>query len=414
MTPLAQGFGFSGATLRASALTPDGQRVAAGAQLAGVVAVFDTATGRSIAQPGSAHPSPIAAMAFSSDGAWLATADTEGTIKIWADPRKLDSKSTALMTLKGHQGAINAVAFSSDCKRLVTAGADKTARVWELENAGAAIRPLEGRFNNPTFVTRFSPDGQLIAAASGSGVRLWDAATGRLVRELPPIQQGEIRSVAFSPTDRRLLAAGCGGKANVSYVALWDIDAAAELARLPGAADLPNYNVDEASGPVEALAFSPDRKYLVAGFGTKTSLRIGSFPAPLKVWEVATRRLIRRLNGHTNFCVSLQFSRDGSLLASGSHDGTAILWSTQTWKAVHTLQNLDRASVYSATGRGEVHDVAFSPDGKTLALASWGGACSCGKSPPENCSKRSRGIPVQSRPWCSRRTVARWRRAALN
>ena len=55
VTPLAQGFGFSGATLRASALTPDGQRVAVGAQLAGVVAVFDTATGRSIAQPGSAH-----------------------------------------------------------------------------------------------------------------------------------------------------------------------------------------------------------------------------------------------------------------------------------------------------------------------------------------------------------------------
>ena len=225
--------------------------------------------------------------------------------------------------------------------------------------------------------------------------------------------KGEIRSVAFSPTDHRLLAVGYGGKANVSYVALWDIDAAAELARLPGAADLPNYNVDEASGPVEALAFSPDGKYLVAGFGTKTSLRIGSFPDPLKVWEVATRRLIRRLNGHTNFCVCLDFSRDGSLLASGSHDGTAILWSTQTWKAMHTLQNPDRASLYRATGRGQVQDVAFSPDGKTLALASWRGACSCGTSPPENFWKRSRGIPVRSRPWCFRRMVAPWRRAAL-
>ena len=65
-------------------------------------------------------------------------------------------------------------------------------------------------------------------------------------------------------------------------------------------------------------------------------------PNPLKVWEVATRRLIRRLNGHTGYCVSLDFSRDGTLLASGSRDGTAIIWSTETWKATQTLQNPDR------------------------------------------------------------------------
>ena len=57
--------------------------------------------------------------------------------------RSSNSKSTALLTLKGHQGAINRVGFSSDGKRLVTTSADKTARVWDLENAGAAIRPLE-------------------------------------------------------------------------------------------------------------------------------------------------------------------------------------------------------------------------------------------------------------------------------
>src|SRR5258708_2132509 len=97
----------------------------------------------------------------------------------------------------------------------------------------------------------------------------------------------------------------------------------------------------------------------------------GRFGVPLKGWEVATRRLIRRLNGHTNYCVALEFSRDGSLLASGSRDGTAILWSTATWKATHTLQNPEKDTLYPILSRpGMVEDVAFSPDGQTLALAS--------------------------------------------
>ena len=167
----------------------------------------------------------------------------QGTIKIWADARKLTSKSTALLTLKGHHGAITTVGFSSDGKRLVTTSADKTARVWDLENAGAAIRPLEK--SGFSQVARFSPDGQLIAAAAGNSVRLWDAATGQLVRELPAGDgKGSIHSVAFSPTDNRLLAVGYGGQPDVSYVALWDIDAGTELARLPGATDLPELPMD--------------------------------------------------------------------------------------------------------------------------------------------------------------------------
>ena len=172
----------------------------------GRLSVFDTATGRSIAQHGSAHASPISAIAFSGDGAKLATADAEGTIKIWADAQKLNSKSAALLTLKGHRGAINSVEFSIDGKRLVSTSADKTARVWDLENAGAAIRPLER--SGPSLVARFSPDGQLIAAAAGSSLRLWDAATGRLVRELSAGDKGRI-------SQRGILAdrqppAGCG------------------------------------------------------------------------------------------------------------------------------------------------------------------------------------------------------------
>ncbi len=366
VTPLAKNVGADG-TLHASALSPDGRRIAVGAKLGASMSVYDTGIGRLLAQHHSAHASPIMVMAFSADGTKLATADVEGTIKVWADPPKLNSKSAAFVTLKGHQGAITAIDFSSDDKQLATTSVDKTARVWDLENAGAAIRPLEGTANMAP-AARFSPDGQLITVAGGRSVRLWDAATGRKVRELPAVDKGYISSLSFSPADHRLLAVGYGGQADVSYVALWDIDAGRELARLPGATDLPDFPTNERSRVVGALAFSPDGKYLVAGFGSKNMLALPGDPTPLKVWEVATRRLIRRLSGHTGYCLALDFSPDGKWVASGSRDGTAILWSTATWKATHTLQNPDANTLYS--GRGMFESVAFSPDSKTLALAS--------------------------------------------
>ena len=367
VTPQAKDAG-PGGTLNASALSPDGRLIAVGARVNGTVVVCDTATGRPIAQHGSAHASPISAMTFSGDGFKLVTADVEGTIKIWEDARKLTSKSAASMTLKGHEAAITHVGFSPAGKQLVSTSADKTARVWDMDHTGAAIRVLE-RSRAGCSVVRFSPDGQLIAAAGGNSLRLWDAATGKLVRELSAADKGRIFSVAFSPTDNRLLAVGYGGEADVSHVVLWDIDAGTELARLPGATDLADFRLDENTGAVGALAFSPDGKYLVAGFGSPYMYATRGSPNPLKVWEVATRRLIRRLSGHTGYCVSLDFSQDGTRLASGSRDGTAIIWSTESWKATQTLQNPDQ-DLYLPGRQGMVEDVAFSPDGKTLAMAS--------------------------------------------
>ena len=121
--------------------------------------------------------------------------------------------------------------------------------------------------------------------------------------------------------------------------------------------DLPGFPGDWESRAVGSLAFSPDGKYLVAGFGTKWFFARPGSPNPLKVWEVATRRPIGRLNGHTGLCLSLDFSRDGKLLASGSRDGTAIVWSTETWKALQTLPNPEKDSLWG--GRGMVEDVVF-------------------------------------------------------
>src|SRR5262249_8562903 len=134
VTPLAKDVG-QGGSLGASAISPNGKLFAVGMALSGHVAIYDTAANRWIAQHPSAHASPPSTMAFSGDGAKLATADFDGTIKIWTNIPTLSSKSTATL-LKGHQAEVTSLGFSSDGKRLVSTAADKTARVWDLENAG--------------------------------------------------------------------------------------------------------------------------------------------------------------------------------------------------------------------------------------------------------------------------------------
>ena len=162
---------------------------------------------------------------------------------------------------------------------LITGSVDKTARVWDLENAGAAIQPLESLSGNQTsHMARFSsrwaihrrpPTSAAKASVCGMPPR------ANCVRELSSRRQGTRPQRRVSrPTDNRLLAVGYGGQADISYVSLWDIDAGTELARLPGATDLPELSgLDENGSAVGALAFSPDGKHLVAGFGSKKLLR---------------------------------------------------------------------------------------------------------------------------------------------
>jgi WD40 repeat protein/serine/threonine protein kinase/tetratricopeptide (TPR) repeat protein len=340
--------------LSVGAMSPDGQQFVLAEVLRGGFHGFITAPYSYNTWHATAHASPVSAIVFSGDGTQVATADAEGTIKVW-DAHKLTARSPgqkrvrdvrsgeqepARLTLKGHQGAVSSIHFSSDGKRLVTTGVDHTVRVWDLQNPGVAIRQLE---ESPwSEIARYSPDGLLVVDVwdYGHKIVLWDAASGRRVREIQTTGKAVARA-EFSPTDNRLLAVGYARQDGVPSVGLWDIDAGTELALLPGGSDR-----------VTALAFSPDGKYLVAAFGS---------PYALAVWDVASRRLIHRLNGHAGPCDSLNFARDGSLLASGSYDGTAIVWSTASWSALHRLVNPDRTFVL---------DVAFAPDGKTLAMAS--------------------------------------------
>jgi hypothetical protein len=117
-------------------------------------------------------------------------------------------------TVAGHAGPVTSVAFSPDGALLATASNDYTARLWQVAT-GTPLRVMAG----PTEEVRdvaFSPDGTVLAAASsGSGVWLWRTSTGTHLRTLTGIPD-RVLQVAFSPDGSLLASASIEGR-----VMLW-------------------------------------------------------------------------------------------------------------------------------------------------------------------------------------------------
>ena len=279
----------------------------------------------------------VDAARFSPDEQLIATADFDSTVKIWDA-----ANARPLRVCKGHASYVTSVAFSPDGRVLASGSYDHTVRFWDVAS-GQALRTYNGHSARVNTVA-FSPDGAVLATGSDdTTIKLLDAASGRELRTLRG-HSSAVNYVAFSPDGRTLASAsgelGRDGANAANVVKLWDVASGRLLRTLPG-------HFKE----VTAVGFSPDGTLVASASDDLT----------VKIWDAASGREVRRFGGFIDRVTSVTFSPDGQTLAAGSHDNTVKFWNVASGGEVRTL-----------TGKDDmISSLQFSRDGQKLLTGSW-------------------------------------------
>jgi WD40 repeat protein len=284
------------------AWSPDGATLAS-CSWSGEIKLWDAVAGRERPPlPESDDQAAVLRIAFSPDGRLLAAAG--GSIpNITARVDLYDVPGRRRVgRFDGHSKSVCDVRFSADGRRLVTASMDGTVKVWPVEPLPAFLN-FEGH-DQAVWTLAFDREGQrLVTGAFDNTARYWEVATGRLRQTLAV--GCPVISLALSPEGRRLVTPGPDASARI-----WELETGQRLAILAGH-----------TAPVTAVAWDAGDRWIATG-GRDGAIRI---------WEPGSGTGLRELSGHTGSLRALQFSPGGDLLASASEDGTVRLWRTSDW-----------------------------------------------------------------------------------
>jgi WD40 repeat protein len=371
----------------AVAFSPDGSLLATGSGSEdasnGAVQLWDAATHLPVGGPlRSAGTRQITALAFGDGGNVLAAGNLSGGVQLW----NLRTRRATTLVQVGGGGAVSALAFGPDGILAVGAGKSATksqVKLWDIATGKQVADSAAATYSGEVSALAFSPpDGRLLAVGTSSaGVQLWKVRDGRLadVAMTLPVPAG--LAVAFSPGGHTLATSDGSG------VSFWDSTTSRRLGQLTDTSD---------QDPVVTLAFGKDGAILATGTST----------GPARLWDVASRTAIGLpLAGAGAGSPAVAFSPDGVTLAVASTGGTE-LWNTTrdiplpaktlplTDGANSVAFNAKTGELAAGDGRGLLHlwddsggkpvglpvnlprgsayGVAFSPDGRTIAVTGSG------------------------------------------
>ncbi|XP_011306980.1 WD repeat, SAM and U-box domain-containing protein 1-like [Fopius arisanus] len=212
--------------------------------------------------------------------------------------------------LKGHKYGVTCVKVSPQSTMLASASIDGTTVLWNLRT-GSKIHTMVQPSGECVRVCRFSPDSTFLVTAGDNGqVCLWDLVRRTLIKCFQQ-HEGAVQGVSFTPDSNWLLTSCTFGVLNLFSV--------------PGIVDSsvinPNGNVNVFSTIDDAhdlgvvcCDFSPQQ--IVTSNYIKFKLEMASISA----------KMVAALVEHKRYVGCCAFSRDGSLLASGSNDKSVIIW----------------------------------------------------------------------------------------
>jgi eukaryotic-like serine/threonine-protein kinase len=411
--------------LQSVAFSHDGSRAAAAGRDC-TVDIWDLARGQVVASgrvPTTEGDSAVQCVAFSPDDRTLATCGDDGAVRLWDS-----ATGEPLQTYRAERGRLWCVAFSRDGRSLISCGTGGLLRRWDLAHpqdrsiirlphveaqsiafaAGSGRLLVAGRpavagtrhltisswdlsrgvpidakqveLEGPLWYARFSADGKTVCTQDERGRHaLWDAETGRVVREAP------VPGTLIAQSDPTYF---CGDKLSFDYYAEKAAKAngtsrssGTDRPMTPGGRFIPLVRLPESEAilvltDTGMVTWNPltdrimstallggDGPNLVRGAHDGRNLAAGYFFA-VRLYDSRTLRPKATLLDHPTDVVDLDFSPDDKVLASVSSDGTVKLWDLTTLQELRTLptvpaQNQDR------------FQIRFSPDGSYLVCAVW-------------------------------------------
>jgi WD40 repeat protein len=252
------------------------------------------------------------ALAFSPDGRALAVGRTTGAVEVRDLPTgRVRAKYQTTSRRPGVSEFVSAVRFTPSGKTLLATSLYARVEAWDLATGKRLwLGPDAEAF-------AISPDGQtLVSSLAGPNVVVTDAATGgerrrlKLAGKLSEGMGHQIPALEFAPDGRRLFVA-----TRDQHIRVCDPTSAEERSAFVVAEPLKTAFGLQGSAP-EALAFSRDGRWLVTGGDDRT----------VRVWEVDTRREVRRFVGHDEGARMVAFGPGARTVLSAGTDGAVYQW----------------------------------------------------------------------------------------
>jgi WD40 repeat protein len=260
---------------------------------------------------------------------WIAGTDFD--VRIW------NVKTGAELHRLKHTEFVFAV-FAPDNQQLLTTSG-KTIRIWDART-GKLLRQHATGFT--VGWAAWSHDGKRWFIAGGDGgLRSFDAASGKIVRTFVGHTDARIESVAFARDDKLACSSGFDGTVRV-----WNLETG----------QLVKTHVGNAGLRVRQAVWSPDGSSLFSGGADNI----------VHLWDAQKGQEVRRFVGHTGYVESVSCSPDGRRMLSTGLDGTIRLWDVGTGKELHRFENFQLKNRH----RAMVH-IVFSPDGRYALSSGW-------------------------------------------
>ena len=312
------------------------------------------------------HGDRVNTLTYSPDGALLASASRDGTVRLWDI-----GNGREVLTYRGHEAnkftednndkvksnvlRVPAVAFSRDGAWVASCGALEI-HVWEAKT-GKLLHTLKGHKKDVIDIAFGKTNNQLASAGDDKKLILWDVAAQK-ADFTSDDQNMELSRVVYSPTDKAVGTVNRAG--DLMVFALDAMGKNPKVTLSTGVSD---------NGVSNALAFTRDGAGIFSA-GQDKKIKLTAGPDGMPGFGAAS--VVRKFEGHTSAINSIAVSKDGATLVSGSgepsrsstSDNAVIVWDANTGKLDRVFQGHQQAVIA----------VAIRPDGKQIASGSEDGS----------------------------------------